>query len=124
MNDADNKTSRAELLNSMLEWAWDDVTAVVTATVSEPNPEVMVSLEAAITSEFGEGYTYRWDFGDGSPYTAPSQSPTTTHSYPVMANGMTYVIRLEATDSYGNKTVVPTTITVGDFRLFTPIVRK
>jgi len=46
----------------------------------------------------GSNLVYRWNFGDGTPDTNWSASPTATHSY---ANAGTYVVTVSVTDDSG-----------------------
>jgi PKD repeat protein len=48
------------------------------------------------------GVTYRWDFGDGTPYSEPYESDQASHTYAVCG---TYDVRVEVTDSFGNRVI-------------------
>jgi hypothetical protein len=49
---------------------------------------------------------YRWDFGDGSPV-ATTTAPTVSHSYRARHD---HDVRVEATDSFGHRTIAHLTI--------------
>lgn len=67
----------------------------------------MVRLSATFTSTQPgvTPLTYRWDFGDGSPFTAAGPSAVVTHTYPACA---VYPARVEIVDSLGNHALART----------------
>lgn len=96
-------TTRAELLAAFMNWAMDEPQVEimdVTSSYSETT-QVMV-FEATVTSNITgtTGVSYRWDYGDGSDIDGPYESNTVSHAY---ACGNTYTLRVEATDSWGNR---------------------
>ena len=97
-------TTRSELLGTFLDWTWSNPpTATITSTVSSNESLQTIFTAGWETSEF-EKYipvSYRWDFGDGSPYTPPQQTPEVSHTY---ACGF-YEVRVEITDNYGNVSI-------------------
>jgi len=100
--------TRADLLATALKWSGDRATAAITAV---PNPVDQVSyFTAVMESTFGgAGVTYRWDFGDGTPFTPVYKSATAGHTY---AAPGTYTVRVEATNALGTRTIGETTATV------------
>ncbi len=66
---------------------------------------------ADVMSEFGgDGVTYRWDFGDGSPFTNAYTSATAGHTY---AKSGVYIVRVEITNELGTRIIVETTVRIG-----------
>jgi len=59
------------------------------------------TVDFTVSSNGGAGVEYVWNFGDGSPDTAPSTSPTASHAY---ANAGLYSVTVTATDSLGRVT--------------------
>ena len=49
-----------------------------------------------------EAVSYRWDFGDGSAYTPVYPNPDASHTYATCGD---YTVRVEVTDSLGNRVV-------------------
>jgi hypothetical protein len=105
-------TTRSELLGLMLDWAWSEPPGVVISDTTPANSSLLTTLtaslapavqraalNAALGGEPPAAVTYRWDFGDGSAYTAPSSTPEVGHEYVVCGD---YTVRVEITDSYGN----------------------
>jgi PKD repeat protein len=95
-------------LGSALKWAWDTATASIEA---KPMPNGQVSyFTATLDSTFGgSGVTYRWDFGDGTPFTPVYKSATAGHTYAVPG---TYTVRVEATNGLGTRVIGETTAVV------------
>ena len=65
-------------------------TVVVMPSAAPPScgPPVLVAAEVDASASFQAGpvsgagpFTYAWNFGDGTPTTTPSASPTATHAY-------------------------------------------
>ena len=50
----------------------------------------------------GDGVTFRWDFGDGTPFTNVYTSATSGHTY--AAPGI-YTVRVEATNGLGTRVI-------------------
>jgi len=113
--------TREELLGLLLEWAWDEPTAVITHTASVDTSN-LTYFEAAVESEFGlGGVSYRWDFGDGSPYLGPFANNVVAHTY---AECGTYTVRVEAVDWYGNVAIGTEEVQVdvcGTHRIYLPV---
>jgi|GEM_PF-399915 len=109
VNDNTGYNSRANLLGTALNWAWDEASASIAAT---PNPTGRVSyFTASVDSTYGgAGVTYRWDFGDGTPFTNPYKSATAGHTY---TQDGKYTVRVEVTNGLGTRTIGETEITVG-----------
>jgi PKD repeat protein len=108
VNNDTGYNTREDLLGSALHWAWDTATASIEAT---PNPNGQVSyFTAKMASTFGgQGATFRWDFGDGTPFTNAYTSATSGHTYAVPG---TYTVRVEATNGLGTRVIGETTATV------------
>ena len=112
VNNTASTTSRADLLQLLLDWAMDDPTVTIediTADYDPTSPQTM--LEATLASNISgiEGATYRWDFGDGSNYAGPYTSNLASHEYDSCGP---YTVRVEATDTFGNTTIESEEITV------------
>ncbi len=97
--------TREDLLGAALHWAWDTATASIEA---KPMPNGQVSyFTAEMDSTFGgDGVTYRWDFGDGTPFTTVYTSATAGHTY---AEPGTYTVRVEATNGLDTRVIGETT---------------
>jgi PKD repeat protein len=74
------------------------------ADVTTANASDLTMFEATLASNIlgTAGVSYRWDFGDGSAYTAAYESNQVSHTYAVCSD---YTVRVEATDSWGNKAI-------------------
>jgi subtilisin family serine protease len=103
VNNVAGATSREELLQTFLEWAKDTSTATISQTMVITNSQLVV-FEATVTSPISgtTGLTYRWDFGDGSAIVGPFSTSQASHSYAICG---VYRVRVETTDSYGNRTI-------------------
>lgn len=103
VNDTPSSTSRAELLDTFMDWAMDEPTVAISdVTSSEYGSDTSYTvLEVDLSSNITgtEGVSYRWDFGDGSGYEGPFSSNTASHEYDACG---THTVRVEATDSWGN----------------------
>jgi hypothetical protein len=114
-------TSRAELLDRLLDWAMDEPEAAITPTMDSGN---YVVFEADVTSNITgtTGIRYRWDFGDGTPFVGPNSSNMTGHHYEICG---VYTVRVEATDSWGNVAIGSTQIQVTEgctHLLYLPVI--
>jgi hypothetical protein len=103
VNNVPGATSREELLQTFLDWAKDTSTATISQTKVISTSQLMV-FEATVTSPITgtAGLTYRWDFGDGSAFVGPFSTSQASHSYAFCG---VYRVRVEVTDSYGNRTI-------------------
>ena len=103
VNNDTGMTTREELVQAFLNWAMDEPTVVI-SDVTTANASDLTMFEATLDSNIAgtAGVSYRWDFGDGSAYTAAYESNQVSHTYEVCG---TYTVRVEATDSWGNKTI-------------------
>jgi subtilisin family serine protease len=105
VNDGLGSTSRAELLGMLLDWGMDEPTVTISdVTHLYDDTGQQAIFEASVSSNITgtTGATYRWDFGDGTPYAGPYTSSTAGHDYDYCG---TYTVRVEATDSWGNVTI-------------------
>ncbi len=118
VNNLTGTTSRQELLETFFKVLWDDAisTIITTPTGSE------VWFDADLTSEYeATAVEYRWDFGDGSAYvTTPAGTPV-AHTYATA--GTVYTVRVEVTDSYGNKSIATKQVTAPR-AVYLPVVTK
>ncbi|RIK42405.1 MAG: hypothetical protein DCC57_18370, partial [Chloroflexi bacterium] len=103
-------TTRAELLEHLLAWTWAEPgqavisTKPVTASATVIfMAELQPATAAAVTPEPVEAVSYRWDFGDGSPYVT-SATEIASHTY-LCAEDNTHTVRVEIKDQYGNITI-------------------
>ena len=108
VNNGVGSTSREELLGAFMNWAMDEPEVSIS---QNSRSRSYVILEASLTSniEGTTGVSYRWDFGDGSAYSATTGSNIGGHTYEGCG---TYTVRVEATDSWGNRAIGSTEITV------------
>ncbi|MFW6097250.1 MAG: S8 family serine peptidase [Chloroflexota bacterium] len=112
VNTTPDTTSRAELLQLLLDWGNDEPTVTIEDRTDEyENTSLVTFLEANVDSNIDgiEGATYRWDFGDGSDYAGPYESNLAGHEYDTCD---TYTVRVEATDTFGNSVIGEQEITV------------
>jgi hypothetical protein len=92
-------TTRSELLGTLLDWTWSNpMTATITNTTTS-NASQLTIFTAGLTA--GTAVSYRWDFGDGSPYTPVRPTPEVDHTYTCGD----YTVRVEITDIYGNVSI-------------------
>lgn len=122
VNNTRGSTSREGLLYALLSWAWDKPVVGIAVPVP-PRADGLTVLQARVTSETGAtGVRYRWDFGDGSGYFGPYESDTASHRYEGCGP---YTVRVEATDSFGNRVIASRVIRVCEFHpLFLPAVQS
>lgn len=112
VNNTPDTTNRAELLDLLLNWGWDEPTVDIEDRTDEYDDTSLVTfLEATVDSniEGVEGMTYRWDFGDNSDYAGPYESNLAGHEYDSCGD---YTVRVEATDTFGNSVIGEQEITV------------
>jgi hypothetical protein len=113
VNNGAGSTSREELLEAFMNWAKDEPVVTITDVTSDYSATAQMAVfEAELTSnvEHAEGEVYRWDWGDGSPFTPPSEAGHTGsvggntggHDYELCGS---YTIRAEVTDSWGNTAI-------------------
>jgi subtilisin family serine protease len=109
-NGVENTTSREELLELFFAWAMDEPSVTI-SDITNPNASQLTTLEATVASnlEGTTGVQYRWDFGDGSDYTALFDNNIAGHVYEACGN---YLVRVEAIDSFGNRAVGDLNVTV------------
>ena len=93
-------TMRAELLGTLLDWAWSEPATAIITDITPSNASQLTILTATLQS--GVPVSYRWDFGDDTPYTAPQETPGISHTYVACR---TYTVRVEITDIYGNVSI-------------------
>jgi hypothetical protein len=94
--------SREQLLGAGMLWLGAEAgVAVITPTAAVTTTGIVV-FEAGYTggTAGASAVQYRWDFGDDSPYTI-SLSNEAGHQYVCSAEGNTYTVRVEVTDSLG-----------------------
>ncbi|MBI2953285.1 MAG: S8 family serine peptidase, partial [Chloroflexi bacterium] len=119
-NDKVGYSTREQLIQRALNWGWDEPGASISTTGTGRTRTFTANFTSNIS---GVGaVSYRWDFGDGTPYEGPSASPMTSHSY---TSGGTRTVRVEVTDSLGNKAISSTLLVVPDinyYYLYLPII--
>jgi subtilisin family serine protease len=92
-------TTRSELLGTLLDWAWSEPSSAVITNTTPANASELTILTAGLVT--GTAVSYRWDFGDGTPYTAPFATPEASHTYQCGE----YTVRVEITDINGNVSI-------------------
>ncbi|MDX1687134.1 MAG: S8 family serine peptidase [Candidatus Promineifilaceae bacterium] len=105
INNTPASTSRAELLDLFMKWGMDEPTVVISDVTGTYSPTTSLTvLEAHLSSNITgtTGVSYRWDFGDGSPYAGPYDTNIISHAYETCGD---YTVRVEAVDSWGNHTI-------------------
>jgi subtilisin family serine protease len=125
VNNVAGATSREDLFRTFFNWANDEPTASISQTLVSANSR-KVMFVANVTSNITgtTGLKYRWDFGDGTPFTNLTSTTQASHTYQVCG---TYTVRVEVTNSYGNRAIgtLQVNIQAGcGSRLFLPIVRR
>ena len=118
-------TNRADLLARFFNWAVDTPVVSITQTLTSTNSQ-LVAFEAEVTSNITgtTGLSYRWDFGDGTPFVGPFTTTQASHSYELCG---TYTVRVEATNSYGNRAIGEQVVQVQSGctnRVFAPIISR
>ena len=102
INDQSHRTSRSKLLGIFLNWMADEPTAAIiernNSTVTEKSFQAL--LDSPVINSWGS--YYRWDFGDGSNSQGPFSDSACSHTYARPGN---YLVRVEATDNYGNQAI-------------------
>lgn len=76
---------------------------LVIEPIQAPPAAIGGSVTFDVASSGGAGVEYVWNFGDGSPDTPPSSSPTASHTY---ANAGLYSVTVTATDDLGRVTTL------------------
>ncbi|MCB9160126.1 MAG: S8 family serine peptidase [Caldilineaceae bacterium] len=109
MDEGPGSTTRAQLLGALLAWSWAESSPVVIANTTAPNGSGLVTLSASLgegvnaagQAQAGAAVSYRWDFGDGTPFVT-SASDTVGHTYACnAATGNIYTARVEIVDDLG-----------------------
>ncbi len=118
--------TREELMNAFFQWAWDEPTVTISNT-SVVNAGGVSMFEASFASNMPTAAVYyRWDFGDGTPFTPKDTPNYASHQYQYCGF---YPVRVEVTDSAGNVALGETTVRVdncssGVWRFFLPSISK
>ncbi|HSM55307.1 MAG TPA: S8 family serine peptidase [Candidatus Sulfomarinibacteraceae bacterium] len=125
VNNGVGATSREELMQHFLNWAFDEP-EVELGVVDYPDEAVTTIFSATVSSniEGTSGVSYRWDFGDGTGFFGPYESNTASHDYEYCG---TFTVRVEATDSWGNVAIGHEQVTVSEdcqFRQLLPVILK
>ncbi len=108
VNNDTSYSTREELIQRALDWAWDEPQVTISAVISGCNTELTANLTSNIP-----GVTIvssRWDYGDGGPYAGPYAGNTSNHAY---AHG-SYTARVEVIDSLGNRAIGATQVSQPD----------
>lgn len=101
--------TRETLVDQSLRWLLDDPavtigTAVMTQTVS-------LTANFVPDDPTVSALSYRWDFGDGSPFAGPAPANQVVHTYATCE--APYVVRVEVLDSIGNRTIGEQVVSCG-----------
>jgi hypothetical protein len=105
-------TAREDLAFDSMAWLLDEATVTVTPTVQAAR--MVTYFEPVMESTYGEGpYSYRWDFGDGTPFTDAESTDSGIFGH-VYASPGDYTVRVEATNNLGTTVIGTVEITVGD----------
>ena len=120
VNDDTGFNTREDLLGAALNWSWDEAEGSITVTPAAPGQ--VTTFTADVTSEFGgDGVTYRWDFGDDTPFTNAYTSATAGHTY---AKPGLYTVRVEITNQLGTRIIVETTVRIGSTFVYLPLIAQ
>lgn len=119
VNNGVGSVSRWQLLGAMFAWAMDEPTATISDTTGAYTE---TGQQVILTANMTDGASFRWDFGDGSEYTVAYTSDTIGHTYDTCG---TYTVRVEATNTWGNKVIGTQEIEVTQncsFKSYVPFV--
>jgi len=112
VNNDTGYTPREDLLYYAMIWALDEATTAITHTLGAAN-EVSY-FQAPVTTNWGEEpFTYRWDFGDGTPFMEETSSGSNVFGHVYRRPG-TYTVRVQAADDLGTTAIDQVEITIGD----------
>ncbi|GAA5528582.1 S8 family serine peptidase [Herpetosiphon gulosus] len=118
VNNLSDTTGRQELIQTFFRVLWDDPTSEV---IVMPRAS-QVWFDVDLTSEYeAVPVEYRWDFGDGSAYVTAPAGTLVAHTY--ATPGQVHTVRVEVTDSYGNKSIATRQVTA-PWGLYLPMVTK
>ncbi len=103
VNNGLGSTTREELIAKLFDWAMDEP-AVTISDTTPSNASQLTMFEASLSSNITGtvGTSYRWDFGDGTEFAGPYASAQASHTYELCG---LYTVRVEAINSFGNRTV-------------------
>ncbi len=115
-NSESDLIKREDLLKTFLNWAWDEPQVTINSSrTGESN--LAITLEAKFSSPI-TGTTdvnYRWDFGDNTPIQTQKAigqgTMTISHTYTSCGR---YPVRVEVTDSYGNRVINSHNLSLGN----------
>jgi subtilisin family serine protease len=109
-NGVENRTTREELLQLFFSWAMDEPVVTI-ANITTENASQLTTFEATVSSNLDDitGVQFRWDFGDGSDFTALYDNNVVGHVYETCGD---YHVRVEAVDSLGNRAIGELDVTV------------
>jgi subtilisin family serine protease len=124
VNDTPGMSSSTALLDTFMTWL-DDEPSVTISNTTTTNASNLTMFKANLPGS-QDGTTYRWDFGDGTPFTNAYTTSTASHTYPVCG---VYTVRVEATNTYGNRTIGSYSLNItqncsSTFRIYMPLIRK
>ncbi len=106
-------STREDLLYQSLAWLLDEATVSITVT-AQTTDTVMTYFEPVMESTFGEGpYTYRWDFGDGTPFTEAESTDSNIYGHRYEEPGV-YTVRVEAMNELGTTVIGLAEVTIGE----------
>jgi hypothetical protein len=100
--------TREQLLGAAGAWLLDGGMAQIQA-VPMPVGQVTYFQAAMLSLYGGDAVSYRWDFGDGSAFTAPYTSAIAGHTYTAPGN---YTVRVETTNVLGTRTIGEIDVTI------------
>ena len=113
VNNGVGATTRQELMLTFVKWSADAPTVTISHTdeiTTSAASQFSIQMSSIITD--ARPVTYRWDWGDGSPYTPEypvNDAQMVQHSYDACGN---YTVRVEVTDNYGNKAIGAQPVTI------------
>ncbi len=113
VNNGVGATTREELMLTLIKWSADAPTVTISHTAEISTSEASqfsIQMSSIITD--ARPVTYRWDWGDGSPYSPEypvKSAQTVQHSYDACGD---YTVRVEVTDNYGNKAIGTEQVTI------------
>jgi hypothetical protein len=107
LNATTGHAAPATVASRTLQWLLDSVDVTLGHPGSSPDSRGSTHLLATAVSSSGAAVTaFRWDFGDGSPVQTTSV-PAVDHRF---RSHDPVVVRVEATDALGHRTVAAQTV--------------
>lgn len=104
-----NGTSRERLLKTFLNYVMDEPTATISVTAQITTSQIVIfQINRSSNITDASGWGARWDWGDGSDYTAWADD-IVQHHYVECGE---YTVRAEVNNDYGNTAIATTVVNI------------